>query len=146
MPARTDIKDRIVTVVKASGSGPAANRVYIGRDNVLPSAATGFPAVYVYMLREDLDTGTMGSRRFQTRTMIVALDYWAKATTPETLESAFDTACLAIEALINVDVTLNAKCKDIVLTSTEYLYDGTEEQPFGRAALQFRVTYFANES
>ena len=145
MATRTDIKNRIVTVLKASSS-IAGTRVYIGRQNVLPSAATSFPVVYVYMLREDVETQTLGSRgRHQTRTMMLAVDYFAQATTPETTESGADTACGLIEAAISADTTLNGTCKDIVLTSTEYLYDGTEEQPFGRAALQYRVTYFSTE-
>jgi hypothetical protein len=146
MPARTSIKDRIVSVLQAAPT-IAGSRVYIGRNYVLPTAATGMPAVYVYMLREDVETLTMApSKRHQTRAMILAVDYWAKFSTPETTEDGMDTACELIEAAINVDSTLNGTCEDIVLTSTEYLYDGTEENPFGRAALQFRVTYFDNET
>jgi hypothetical protein len=78
--------------------------------------------------------------------MILAVDYWAKFTTPEATEDGMDSACELIEAAINVDTTLNGTCDDVVLTSCEYLYDGTEENPFGRAAMQFRVTYFSNES
>lgn len=145
MPARTDIKDRIVAVIKTASS-IASTRVYIGRHNILPAASTGFPVVYVYMLREDMETLTMGSSaRHQTRTLILGVDYWAKGATPEATEDGMDTACGLIEAAVAADTTLNATCKDIVLTSTEYLYDGTEENPFGRAALQYRVTYFSAE-
>ncbi len=146
MPTRTDIKDRIVTVVKNSGSGPAGTRVYVGRHNLLPAASTSFPVVYVYMLREDVETLTMGSSgRHQTRRMVIAVDYWAKASTPEGTEDGMDTACASLEALISADTDLNSTCQDIVLTNTEYLYDGTEDQPFGRAALQYTVTYFTDE-
>jgi hypothetical protein len=145
MPARTDIKNQIVTVLKAA-STIASTRVYIGRQNVLPNSATGFPVVYVYMLREDVETLTMGaSARHQTRTMIVGVDYLYKTTSPELIESGMDTACGLIEGAISASTTLAGKCKDIVLTNTEYMYDGTEENPFGRAALQYRITYFADE-
>jgi len=146
MPARTDIKDRVVTVIKGATT-VAGSRVYVGRQNVLPTAATGMPAVYVYMLREDMETLTMApADRHQTRVMTLAVDYWAKATDPDATEDGMDTACGLIEAAINADSTLNGKAKDVVLTSCEYLYDGTEENSFGRAAMQFRVTYFSNES
>ena len=145
MPARTDIKNQIVTVLKAA-STIASTRVYIGRQNVLPDSATGFPVVYVYMLREDVETLTLGpSARHQTRQMMVGVDYLYKTTSPELIESGMDTACGLIEAAISASTTLAGTCKDIVLTSTEYMYDGTEENPFGRAALQYRITYFANE-
>lgn len=146
MPARTDIKDRIVTLLKSGGSGPAANRVYVGRQNVLPVASTDFPAIYVYMLREDVDTSVMGATaRRQRRTMIVAVDYWSKVSTPEGVEDGNDTACATIEALIGADTDLNGKAEDIVLTSAEYIYDGTEDEPSGRAAMQFRVIYDTDE-
>jgi hypothetical protein len=145
MPARTDIKDKVIELLKAEPS-IASTRVYMGRDNVLPDAATGFPVVYVYMLREDVQTQTMSmSGRHQTRTMLLAVDYLAKATTPEALEDAFDTACGLIEAALAASTTLQGTCQDIVLTSTEYLYDGDEEAPSGRAALSYTITYFADE-
>jgi hypothetical protein len=145
MPARTDIKAQIVIVLKAASS-IASTRVYQGRDNVLPDATTSFPVVYVYMLREDVQTLTLApSGRHQTRTLMLAVDYLAKAATPEALEAAFDTACGLIEAAISADTTLAGTCKDIILTSTEYLYEGDEEQPAGRAALGYTVTYFARE-
>jgi len=146
MPARTSIKDRIVEVIKNSGAGPVANRVYIGRQNVLPDAATGWPLVYVYMVREDIDTQTMGSSgRHQTRTMVISVAYFAKSATPEGSEDGMDTACEAIEALVAADTTLNSTCEDIILTSAEYMYDGSEELSFGRAIMLYRVVYFSNE-
>jgi hypothetical protein len=146
MPTRTTLKDRIVVLIKNGSSGPAADRVYVGRKNVLPSAATSFPVAYVYMLREDVDTLDMGaSARSQRRAMVVAVDFWAKAATSALLESAFDTACSTLEGLINADTDLSVSQADIVLTSTEYLYEGDEDQPFGRAAMQFRVSYLSTE-
>jgi len=145
MPARTDIKDRVVTVIKGNAS-IASTRVYIGRANVLPESSTGFPVVYVSMIREDVETQTMGSSgRHQTRTLTLGVDYFAKAATVEALEDGFDTACGLIEAAISADTDLNSTCEDVVLTSTEYVSDGSEDQPFGRASLQYRITYFANE-
>lgn len=145
MPARKDIRDRIVTLVKNGTSGPAGSRVYVGRHNVLPTDLSSSVA-YVYLLREDVETVTMAiSARLQRRAAIFAVDYWAKAATPTAVEEAFDTACASIEALIGADTDLNGYADDIVLTSCEYLYDGTEGEPFGRAALQFRVTYRSHE-
>jgi hypothetical protein len=146
MPAaRTAIFDRIITVLQ-SASSIAGSRVYKGRHNVLPTAATDFPVVYTYTLREEVETLTMGSSsRHQTRVLIGAVDYLAKAATAKLLEEGFDTACGLIEAAISADTDLNGTCQDIVLTSTEYLYDGSEDVPFGRAALQYRITYFADE-
>jgi hypothetical protein len=146
MPARTDIKNRIVAVIQAASS-VAGSRVYVGRHNVLPSAATGFPAVYVYMLREDVETIVMGaSRRRQQRAMTLAVDYWCKAANPDATEDLMDTACGLIEAAINADTDLNGTAADVLLTNTEYLYDVTEEAPFGRAVMQWRVLYFSNET
>jgi hypothetical protein len=146
MPAaRTNIRDRIIALILGDAT-IASTRVNVGRRNVLPEAATGFPVVYVYLLREDIDTQTMGSRgRHQTRTATFAVDYFAKASSVEALEEQFDTACAAIEAVVSADTDLNGAAQDIVLTSAEYISDGSEEQPFGRAALQYRVTYFSNE-
>jgi len=145
MPTRTTIKSAIVTAITASSS-IAGSRVYKGRKNPLPDAATSFPVVYVWMLRETNDTQTMTRSRTQMRTMDVAVDYWATAATPSALEDAFDAAVdLITTAVLGGTGLVGVARQDILLTSSEYLYEADEAEPFGCARLTFSVKYFSTE-
>lgn len=144
MPAtRTTIKDAAVTAIKAT-SAIAGTRVYKGRANV--TAGTDFPLCYVWMMREATDTHTLTRNRNQLRTMELAVDYWNKAATSSVLEDAFDTACDLIKAAVCGGTGLAGTAgQDVLLTSTEYLYEGNEDQPFGCARLSFTVKYLSTE-
>lgn len=139
---RTTLKDAVITAIKAAPS-IASTRVYKGRQNVISGA--NFPAVYVWMLRDEADTNTLSRPRQRLHTMSLAVDYWAKAATPAALEDAFDTAADAIRAAVCIDSIAGTDRQDLVLTSTEFLYEGDEDQPFGCARLTFSVKYFTTE-
>lgn len=142
-PTRTTIKDAIVTAIKADAS-IASTRVYKGRYNE-PTGAT-MPVVYVWMQRESSETNTLTRSRNELRMMDVAVDYWNRSALSATLEDAFDTACDAIKAAVCGGTGLVGVARqDILLTSTEYLYEGDEAEPFGCARLTFTVKYFSTE-
>lgn len=140
--ARKEIKDALVTAL-TNVSGLVAARVYKGRYNV--TEASNFPLIYVWQLREETDTQTLTVSRHQLRSLTLAVDYWAKATTPALLEDEFDDKCDTIKAAALASSTLSGKCKDILLTSTDYLYEADEAEPFGCARLTFSVKYFSTE-
>lgn len=141
MSTRKDIKTALCTAL-TNVTGLVGNRVAKGRRNL--TAGADFPLIYVWMAREDTDTQTLTVSRFQMRTMTVAVDYWASAATPALLEDGFDDACEVIRTALS-DETLGGKAQDLLLTSTEYLYEGDEAQPFGCARLMFTVKYFSTE-
>lgn len=143
MPSpRTTIKDAIVTAIKAVPA-IAGDRVYKGRDNTL--SGVNFPAVFVWMLRDDADTNTLSRPRQRLHQMTVAVDYWAKAATPAALEDAFDTAADAIRTAVCISTLAGVSRQDLILTSTEFLYEASEEQPTGCARLTFTAKYFTTE-
>ena len=143
MPStRTTIKDAIIAAIKAVPS-IAGNRVYKGRFNLLNGG--DFPAVYVWMSREDADTNTLSRPRQRMHTMTLAVDYWLKANTPDALEDAFDEAVDAIRSAICTDAIAGASRQDLILTSNEFLYEANEEQPTGCARSTYVVKYFSNE-
>lgn len=139
---RTEIKDALISAL-AAASNLVGSRVYKGRQNV--TSGTNLPLIYVWMAREETDTQTLTVNRFQLRTLSLMVDYWAQAATPAALEDAFDVACETIRGSALADHTLGGKCKDVLLTSTEYLYEGDEDQPFGCARLTFTAKYFSTE-
>jgi hypothetical protein len=142
MPSqRATIKDAVIAAIK-SASSVAGNRVYKGRHNV--TSGTNFPLVYVWMQRDDADTNTMSYPRESLHTMTLAVDYWAKAATPDALEDAFDSAVDAIRDGI-LDAFVNVARQDLLLTSTEFLYEGDEAEPFGCARSTYTVKYFTTE-
>lgn len=146
MATRTTLKDRLVTVLKNGGSGPAGNRVYVGRRNVLPAASSDLPVIYVYMVREDNEVGSLSmTGRTLLRNLTLAVDYWTKQATPENVEDAMDTACATIETSALGDGNLSGGAQDVVLTSCEYLYEGSEDQPHGCARTLFLVKYTSDE-
>lgn len=143
MPStRTTIKDAIIAAIKAVPA-IAANNVFKGRFNLLKGS--DFPVVYVWMMREDADTNTLSRPRQRMHTMTLAVDYWLKTNTPDAIEDAFDEAVDAIRSAICTDAIAGAARQDLVLTSTEFLYESSEEQPFGCARSTFVVKYFTNE-
>lgn len=139
---RTDIKDALVSALAAANNLVGA-RVYKGRHNV--TSGTDLPLIYVWMVREETDTHTLTVKRSQLRTMSVAVDYWAQAASTSALEDTFDTACETVRTAALGSTTLGGKCQDVLLTSTEYLYEGDEAQPFGCARLTFTIKYFSTE-
>jgi len=142
MSARKTIKAAIATAL-TNVSGLVAARVYRGRHNVV--AGSNFPAIYIWQLSETTDTQTLSVSRFQLRTLMVIVDYWAIAASPAALEDEFDDKCDTIKIAALASSTLTGVCEDIVLTNTEYLYEGNEDQPFGCARLSFTVKYFSTE-
>jgi len=144
MPSpRTTIKNAVIAAIKAASS-IASTRVYKGRHNVV-AGGTSWPAVYVWMLRDDVDTDTLDRPRHRLNSMTLVTDYYAKAATPDALEDAFDTAVDAISDAVCVTSIAGTAGQDIILTSSEFLYEGGEEQPFGCARLTFTVKYFSSE-
>lgn len=140
--ARKEIKDALVTAL-TNVSGLVAARVSKGRYNV--TSGSDFPLIYVWQVREETDTQTLTVGRFQLRNLMLAVDYWAKAATTSALEDDFDDKSDTLKAAALASSTLGGKCKDILLTSTEYLYEGDEAEPFGCARLMFTVKYFSTE-
>ena len=115
-----------------------ADRVFVGRALTLDSTIN-VPGIMIYMLRDEAQMETMEKpERFQMRQMDLVVDYWIKAGCD--LENAMDDGAELIEACINENVN-NVGARDIVLTATEYVYDGKEDEFNGCARLVFRVIY-----
>lgn len=139
---RYNIKAALVTAL-TNKTGLVGTRVYKGRGNV--TDGSNFPLIYVWQMREETDTITQGTARSQMRNLTLVCDLWAKASTPAALEDYFDDTCDTLKQNALADRTLGSNAKDILLTSTEYLYDGHEADIFGCARLTFTVKYFSTE-
>jgi len=142
MSARKDIKNAIVTAL-TNVSGLVGTRVYKGKHNL--TAGTAMPLIYIWMQGETTDTQTLTVKRFQMRNLTIMVDFWAKAATPAALEDALDEASEIIRTAALADSKLGGKAEDILLTNTDYLYEGDEAEPFGLARLSFMVKYFSRE-
>jgi hypothetical protein len=137
--ARTTILDSIQAALVTGAA--SSTRVYRGRYNEL--AGTSFPATYLYPVREEVETLTMGTPtppRFQLRKLTLAVEFWATAATPELLEEALDTAGSTIENSVLLVATTSA-LRDLVLTSYEWSYEAKEDRPFGCVRLTFTITF-----
>jgi hypothetical protein len=135
MSYRTTILDAIMAALVTANV--SSTRVTRGRANALPDG--GYPHTYVYPVREEVSPVTvLLPSRYLQRTLTVVVDHFARATTPELLEEAFDTAAGTIETAVH-GLTTGAQLRDIFLTSCEWLYEGGEDQPTGCVRLTFTV-------
>ena len=119
-------------------SAVSSTRVYRGRFNEAEGSV--FPATYLYPVREEIDTQTISSPRFQFRRLTLVVSHWAKSTTTELLEEALDTAGGTIEtAVLGVANTTNLR--DLLLTSYEWTYEAKEDAPFGCVHVAFTIVF-----
>lgn len=145
MSTRKSIRDNIVTRLKAATAVAAlvGNRVEVGRANV--TASTTWPRIYLCTEREEIVNDTLSVARQQHRRMTILVDFYTKETTAP-IDDQFDTAADAIGAAITADTTCGGFCEDTLLTSVEYVMDGTEETKFGVVRLSLTIIYFTRES
>lgn len=145
MSTRKSIRDNIVTRLKAAPAVAAlvGTRVDVGRGNVTDSST--WPRIYLYTEREEILNDTLSVARQQHRRMTVMVDFFRKETTAP-IDDQLDTAADAIGAAVTADTTCGGFCEDTLLTSVEYVLDGTEEIKFGVVRLNFTIIYFTRES
>ena len=138
---RTEIIDAIRAAVVASAVSGA--RVTRGRQTTVNSA--GLPETFVYPLREDAEAQTMGGpTRLWERKFSVMVDHYAKAATAEDLEEGFEATEDLITAAV-LPITLGVLARDILLTSTEWLYNGKENEFVGCVRLTFSAVYYKTQ-
>jgi hypothetical protein len=145
MSTRKSIRDNIVTRLKAAAtvSTIVGTRIEVGRANVTES--TTWPRIYIYTEREEIENDTMSVARQQFRRMTLLVDFWRKQSTAP-LDDELDDAADKIAAAITADTTCGGFARDTLLTSLEYMVDGTEETKLGTARLTFTIIYFTRES
>jgi len=118
-------------------------RVEVGRGNVTDSST--WPRIYLYTEREEIVNDTLSVSRQQHRRMTLVVDCYRKQGAG-LLDDELDTAADAIGAAITADTTCGGFCADALLTTVDYVMDGTEEVKFGVVRLTFVITYFTRES
>jgi hypothetical protein len=146
MSTRKSIRDNIVTRLKAAVpvSAIVGTRVEVGHANV--TSIDGTPRIYLYTTREEIDTHTLSVAREQMRRMSLNVDFWRKETANNIIDDQLDDAADKISTAITADTTCGGFCRDCILTSLEYVIEGTEEARFGVARLAFTITYFTREA
>jgi hypothetical protein len=144
MSTRKSIRDNIVTRLKAASTVTAitGTRIEVGRANVTDSGT--WPRIYLYTEREEIENDTLSVTRQQFRRMTLIVDFWRKQASG-VIDDELDDAADKIGDAITDDTTCGGFAKDTLLTSLEYVMDGTEETKFGVARLTFTIIYFTRE-
>jgi len=140
------IRDSLRTTLLAAAPVAAlvSTRVTIGRGNVTGSA--GWPAIFIYPEREEIDTHTMSVSRQQLRTVTMVIDYWVKPASAATpVEDSIDDGAQKIATAALANTTQGGLCADTVLTSLDYTVEAAEDGRFGVGRLTFAITYFTRE-
>lgn len=145
MSTRTDIRNAIGTKLTQASVVPTANLLR-GRNNTISSPS--FPSAAVYAVDEQIEVRTLApSNRTQYRTLQVMVDYFTAEVDGSTtiIDDLFDTGSAAVEAAVLADVTLGGVCRDLHLTSVQYVIEPDEERRWGVARHTFSAIYLTTD-
>lgn len=138
MPARTDIRNAVKTILEAIAG---ITTVYIGRHRAIPPET--LPAACVYINREDRELETIGSPREFARRLEMVTEIHAQANDTKALEELLDTLCAARETAILADETLGGLVETIEPESDEYTLEEEATRPAGVAICRDQILYTA---
>lgn len=145
MSTRTSIRNAIGSALTSTGVVVTANLLR-GRNN--PIASVSFPAAAVYAVNEQIEVRTLSpANRDQYRQLQVMVDYFVSEAVPVVtiIDDLFDTGSAAVEAAVLADVTLGGVCRDLHLTSVEYVIEPDEDRRWGVARHTFNAIYLTTD-
>jgi hypothetical protein len=143
MSQRTNIRNAIGSAITSAAVVPTENLLR-GRDRTI--ASVSFPACAVYAVNESIEVKSLApNNRVQYRTLDVNVDYFTSVTGTTILDDLLDTGSAAVEAAVLADVTLGGNCRDLHLTSVNYVIEPDEERQWGVARHQFRAIYLTTD-
>lgn len=143
MSQRTNIRNAIGSAITGAAVVPTANLLR-GRDRTITSVS--FPACAVYAVTEAVEVQSLApNNRVQYRTLDVNVDYFIKQSGSTILDDLLDTGSAAVEAAVLADVTLGGNCRDLHLTSVNYVIEPDEDFQWGVARHQFRAIYLTTD-
>lgn len=143
MSTRTNIRTATANALTGALVVPTAN-ILRGRNNTI--ASISFPAAAVYAVSEQIEVRTLGpSNRTQYRQLQLVVDYFIAESGTYLIDDLFDTGSAAVEAAVLVDVTLGGQCRDLHLTSVDYVIEPDEDRRFGTARHTFNCIYLTTD-
>ncbi|MBM4229503.1 MAG: hypothetical protein FJ184_01990 [Gammaproteobacteria bacterium] len=143
MSARTNIRNAIANALTTQGVVVTAN-ILKGRNNTL--ASVSFPSCAVYAVHEDIEVRALApANRQQYRVLQVMVEYFTAQTSTTLIDDLFDTGSDAVEAAVLSDVTLGGLCRDLHLTSVDYVIEPDENFRWGTARHNFNCIYLTTD-
>ena len=143
MSTRTNIRTATANALTGALVVPTAN-ILRGRNNTI--ASISFPSAAVYAVSEQIDVRTLGpSNRTQYRQLQLIVDYFTAESGTYLIDDLFDTGSAAVEAAVLADVTLRGQCRDLHLTSVDYVIEPDEERRWGTARHTFNCIYLTTD-
>ena len=143
MSTRTNIRNAIANTLTTQGVVPTAN-ILKGRNNTIASVSV--PSCAVYAVHEDVEVRTLApSNRDQYRVLQVVVEYFTAQTSTTLIDDLFDTGSAAVEAAVLSDVTLGGVCRDLHLTSVDYVIEPDENLRWGTARHNFNCIYLTTD-
>lgn len=145
MSTRTNVRNAIGSALTGAGVVPTAN-ILRGRNN--PIASVSFPSAAVYAVREQIQVESLApNTRVQYRQLQVNVDYFVAEADPvvTAIDDLFDSGSAAVEAAVLADVTLGGVCRDLHLTSVEYVIETDEDRRWGVARHTFNCIYLTTD-
>lgn len=143
MSTRTNIRTATATALTGALVVPTAN-ILRGRNNTI--ASVSFPSAAIYAVSEQIEVRTLGpSNRTQYRQLQLIVDYFIAESGTYLIDDLFDTGSAAVEAAVLDDVTLGGQCRDLHLTSVDYVIEPDEERRWGTARHTFNCIYLTTD-
>jgi hypothetical protein len=145
MSTRTQIRNAVGNALTGAGVVVTANLLK-GRNNTI--ASVSFPSAAVYATTEQIEVRSLApSNRVQYRQLQVLVDYFVSEATPVVtiIDDLFDSGSAAIEAAVLADVTLGGVCRDLHLTTVEYVIEPDEDRRWGVARHTFNCIYLTTD-
>lgn len=144
MSTRTLIRNAIGARLTAGGAVVATANLLRGRNNTL--ASLSFPAAAVYATEEQIEVRSLApTDRVQYRQLAVNVDYFTAAVGITAIDDLFDTGSAAVEAAVLADVTLGGLCRDLHLSSVQYVIEDDENVRWGVARHTFNCIYLTTD-
>lgn len=143
MSTRTNIRNATATKLTAASVVATAN-ILRGRNNTI--ASISFPSAAIYAVSEQIEVRSLApSHRTQYRQLELIVDYFTAESGTYLIDDLFDTGSAAVEAAMLADVTLSGACKDLHLTSVDYIIEPDEDKRWGTARHTFNCIYLNTE-
>ena len=144
MSTRTQIRNAIGARLTAGGAVVPTANLLRGRDNTISSIS--FPSAAVYAIDEQIQVRSMApSDRVQYRQLTINVDYFTSQTGVTAIDDLFDTGSAAVEAAVLADVTLGGVCRDLHLSSVQYVIEDDENVMWGVARHIFNCIYLTTD-
>ena len=136
---RRQIREALVAAV--TGLPTTGSRVFASR--IYPLEAADLPCLTVLTLSEASTIISMSPSVMLERR--VTFEVSAHAQGLSGVDDALDQMCKEVEVAL-ASPALAGLSNAVALTATEFALDGSAEQPVGRAAMRYEVTYYTAEN